>query len=447
MAAPSHQFGAARPIELLSRLAEPVMFDLQVCVCVSSLYERLKLQPSVWRWAIANGIVWVFVGSANCWAMTEPLASSASSQDMIAVQTSVPLMLAEPKLAEPINSVAVLSDRQRHPATPNTPSTSSDLISMGPDNYNPELQLPLPQPPKLRPPANDREPSVAGLQSLQTDFRNDEDTFGQQNRIIEETAQFGLRNGDKIRFKTGFDFFKQRGVESVNNVPIQVGWEHKLTSTTTLKVAAGVDVFDRLPVAPNLDVELQSQVTPGVTLFGVLEEGPYKFNAQTLDNQISAWRFGPNIYWQIDRNTSFFSLLRLGSYSDGNVEEQSFSRLERKIGQFSLALNVFNWVYRKDLESRSGYFSPPDFLVYNGEIGWEGDVFKFLRCHLSATLGQQRLKGKVDPASGYQARCTVKISPSVEADLGYASSNVQSRNVGDDNYRSNSITGQLRIKF
>ncbi len=139
--------------------------------------------------------------------------------------------------------------------------------------------------------------------------------------------------------------------------------------------------------------------------------------------------------------------MRLGNYNDGNSEVQSFSRLERKIGQFFVAANLFTWNYGDDFERKSGYFSPQDFLVYNAEAGWEGDVSKFLRCRLAANLGRQRLKGEFDNANTYQARCTVKLSPNIETDLGYNFSNVRNLDTGASAYNGNSITGQLRVKF
>ena len=140
-----------------------------------------------------------------------------------------------------------------------------------------------------------------------------------------------------------------------------------------------------------------------------------------------------------------FSLFRFGNYNDGNSEQQSFSRLERKFGQFSIAANLFNWSYQHDYEKRSGSFSPPDFLVYNAEVAWQGDIFKFLRCRISGNLGKQRLLGKVDNANNYQALCTVKMSPKIEADIGYSYSNVKNRDEpGGSIYNNRSITGQLR---
>jgi hypothetical protein len=349
------------------------------------------------------------------------------------------------------------------------------ILIAAPENFNPDLQLPpaLPEPPPnssppktpTEPPPNSSPPKTsteprtldAVLESIHTDYRYDTDNFGQTNLFFEPTAQFRLSNGNKISFKTGFNFFKQPGVESITNFPLQVGWQGKI-GQVTLQTAAGVDVFNRLPTAINFNAKVEAPISPPqvsssgqllsvVVLSGNLEQGPYKSNARTLENQITAWRFGPDLYWQIDRKTSLFSSLRLGSYNDGNSEVQSFSRLERKFGQFFLAANLFTWSFDRDLERTSGYFSPPDFLVYNAEVGWEGDIANFLRCRLATNLGQQRLKGEFDNAHTYQTQCTVKISPNIETDIGYSFSNVRNLETGGSAYGGNSLTGQLRVKF
>lgn len=339
----------------------------------------------------------------------------------------------------------------------------SPIQIAAPENFNPGLRLP-PSPAERQPTAQPTPPPASTehttpavkLESLTTDFRRDSDNFNQTNQSIEETAQFRLRNGNRFRLKTGINSFNQREFESVTNIPLQVEWEGKLDKVT-VAVGGGVDIFDRLPTALNFNVQIEApfamkvsssgQLQSGVVISTVVEQGPYKFNAQTLNNQITAWRFGPNLYWQIDPNTSLYSSLRLGSYNDGNFEQQSFSRVEHKFGQFFVAANLFNWNYRRDVEKTSGYFSPPDFLVYNGEVGWEGNVFESLRCRLAATLGQQRLKGEWDIANSYQARCTAKLSPSLEADFGYAYTNVQNRQSEGSGYNNQSFTGQLRVKF
>lgn len=340
---------------------------------------------------------------------------------------------------------------------------SETKLLAAPENFNPGLRIPPPPPPKPPkslnplPTSTEAVKPTAVLETIQTDFRNDSDNFGQRNLFIEPTVQFRLSNGNKIKFKSGFNHFKQSGVESITNVPFQVGWEGKV-GQMTVQTAAGVDFFNRLSPAVNLNAKVevpvsQPKVSPSgkllsaVILSGNLEQRPYKSNARTLDNQITAWRFGPDLYWQIDRNTSLFSSLRLGNYNDGNSEFQSFSRLERKFGQFSVAANLFTWSYASDFDRKSGYFSPPDFLVYNAEVAWQGDISKFLRCRFAANLGRQRLKDEYDNANSYQATCTAKLSPNLEADLGYIFSNVRNQDTGGSAYSGNSLTGQLRMKF
>jgi hypothetical protein len=330
------------------------------------------------------------------------------------------------------------------------------FLLAAPENFNPSLKLP---PPKVEPTPTSTEPVTpfADLENIQTDFRNNSDNFGQTNQIIEPTAQFKLQNGNIIRLKTGFNTFRQSGIESITNIPLQVGWEGKI-GDVTLQTATGIDTFNRLPTAINFNAKVEVPISPAkvasdgqltslLAISGNLEQGPYKFNAQTLDNQITAWRFGPSLFWQIDRNTSLFALYRWGSYNDGNSERQSFSRLERKLGQFSVSANLFTWNYAREVERQSGYFSPPDFLVYNAELGWEGDLFDALRCRFAITFGQQRLNGKFDNANSYQTRCTAKLAPNIEADLGYTFSNVRNRDIGESAYSNNALTGQLRLKF
>jgi hypothetical protein len=340
-------------------------------------------------------------------------------------------------------------DRQTLPTSTHA-SDLANFVVAGADNFNPGLQLPPPQPENFNPPAYSQAGATPGrgLEKLLTDFRNDHDNFGQHNRFIEETAQFRLESGDIIRFKTGFNSFEQRRVESVSNIPIQVGWEKKI-GNFNVRAAAGVDVFDRLSASPNLDLEAGAPILPSVTLTGVVEQGAYKANAQTLENHISAWRLGPNIYWQIDRDTSFFALYRWGSYSDGNTEQQSFSRLERKFGQFSIAANLFTWSFEKDAESRKGYFSPPDFLVYSGEIAWQGNVFEWLRCRAAVTLGRQRLKGDFSGGNSYQALCTAKLSPSINKsnDKRQAVNLIKTRlRIGESNLKPDHFTVRQWVK-
>jgi hypothetical protein len=439
-----------------------------------SLYTDLILRYLKLQWGVIGSVgIWTLSGTMlqaaephnNWYSPTESTERIIkSSPEYLSVNSEL-LTQAEVKAATP--TALNFGESAFSKPAPEQLKPTPVLIA-APENFNPSLRVPPPKPPAPEPPqpsensnpsATSSEPvePFAVLENIQTDYRYDSDNFGQNNLFIEPTAQFRLSNGNKILVKTGFDYFEQRGVESVTNIPFQIGWQGKI-GEVTLQTAAGVDLFNRLPTAINLNAKveapiLQPQVSSSGKLLSLmtvsvnLEQGPYKSNARTLENEITAWRYGPDLYWQIDRYTSLFSSLRLGNYNDGNSEVQTFSRLERKFGQFSVAANLFSWSYDRDLERTSGYFSPNDFLVYNAELAWEGDISNFLRCRLAANLGRQRLKGEFDNASTYQTRCTVKVLPNIEADIGYSLSNVRNQDTGGSTYEGNSLTGQLRIKF
>jgi hypothetical protein len=339
----------------------------------------------------------------------------------------------------------------------------------GADNFNPDLKLSPPReqisipPPPLPPTQSTPSPgansgSVEGtgvkpapvgvpfavLEGIQPNIHNDWNNSGQVNRIIESTAILRLNNGDRILFTTGYNTYEQLDTKTATNIPLGIDWETKINS---LKVRSGVGV-DILSGAttPNFNLKVDYPLTTGLTVSADLQQGAYKFNAKTIENQISALRYGPSVFWQLDKDTSLFSSLKLGSYSDSNQEQQSFSRIERKFGEFSVAGNLFTWNYKNSTDK--GYFAPPDFLVYTGEVAWEGSVIRdVLNCRLSASLGGQNVNSTSSDAGGYQTKCTAKISPNLEADLGYSFSNVKSTVPTTSNANSQSILGQVRVKF
>jgi hypothetical protein len=347
-------------------------------------------------------------------------------------------------------------------------SSSPQLIA-GADNFNPDLklsppreQIPIPPPPspptQLAPSPRANSGSVEGtgvksapvgvpfavLEELQPNIRNDWNNSDQVNRTIESTAIFRLNNGDRVLFTTGYDSYEQSGVKTVTNIPLGINWETKINS---LKISPGVGVdLSSGSTTPNFNLKVDYPLMTGLTVSADLQQGAYKFNAKTIENQISAFRYGPSIFWQIDKDTSLFSSLKLGNYSDNNQEQQSFSRIERKLGEFSVAGNLFTWNYKNPTDQ--GYFTPPDFLVYTGEVAWEGSVIRdTLRCRLSASLGGQHVNAQNSDAGGYQTKCTAKISPNIEADLGYSFSNIKSHDSGNSPATSQSISSQIRVKF
>lgn len=342
----------------------------------------------------------------------------------------------------------------------------SRLFIASPENFNPELKLPTPSKLEVEPQQERQEepnfdqiekttPPLFTIESITPNFRLDQDNYGQTNQIIEQMLKLRLRNGDTLSIKTGFNTFNQEEIEVVNNIPIYLGWQGEIEQ---LKVAidGGIDLFDRLSPAPSLNLNLSTLVDSRsknnqpysfLTLSAAVKHEPYKFNAETLENSISFWRFSPSLYWQINPNLTLFSVAQLGWFSDGNQEFQTFSRLEQKVDDFTLALNLFSWSFQSDMFQQSGYFSPADFLVYNAEVAWNKEIFDFLVCRVSASVGKQRLNGSLDNAITYNALCTSKISPNIELDLGYGFSNVRNSETGDSAYNNETFTGQMRIKF
>ena len=191
-------------------------------------------------------------------------------------------------------------------------------------------------------------------------------------------------------------------------------------------------------------------VSSTTTVAMSVEQGPYTFNAQTLDNQISRWQYGPELYWQITPETSLFSQLSFNNHSDGNQALQSFSRLERTIGEAATAnISIATASYDQDVIETSGYFSPSDFLVIAAELSWQESIGNNVSCGLSGSIGQQRLNGEWAVAYQNQATCSVQFSPVAQLDIGYRISNTSNGQslFSDNAYSNQSIFGGVRIEF
>lgn len=288
---------------------------------------------------------------------------------------------------------------------------------------------------------------VRDIQAVQstTSFRSEHQKDGQANQSIQQTLRFRIANSDTVQeVKAGISSFEQRGFEKLNNIPLEVGIEGK-AGQVDIRAAVGADFFNRLDSVPRVMTEVGGEILPNVRLAVVTEYGAYKFNVESLENEITAFQLGPDIYWQIDRSTGLFALYRWGSYNDGNYEHQFFGRIERRIGDFFVAGSLFNWSYAEDLNN--GYFAPPDFLTYAGEVGWEANLSDPFKCKLSASLGKQRFIGELTNANTYKARCTAKISSDFEADLGYIYTNIRDQATGNNSNKSEVVTGQIRFIF
>jgi hypothetical protein len=346
--------------------------------------------------------------------------------------------------AAPMLAPDILVDRHSSSAT----IRSRSLLIAGADNFNPDLTLPLPRANiKLPPPEANFSKEVvpfAVLEELQTNIHHDREHTSQVNQIIEETAIFRLNNNERVSITTGFNRYEQPGARTITNIPVGINWETKINALK-VRPGVGVDILNGA-VNPNFNLQVDYPIMTGLTVSADIQQGAYKANAKTIENNISALRYGPSLYWQIDQDTSLFSSLHRGSYSDRNQEQQSFSRIEHKFDEFSVAGNLFTWNYQNPTDK--GYFAPSDFLVYTGEVAWQGSVVKdFLNCRLSIELGGQIFNTQSSGAGSYQSKCTAKISPNLEADFGYKFSNITSQESGASLANNQSITGQIRWKF
>lgn len=206
-----------------------------------------------------------------------------------------------------------------------------------PENLNPGLFIPLPSSlpdlgssePATLESGNNTETSdlTWTINGLTVKFSDELSNFDQSNRFLETTITGELNNGDRISFTTGLNTFAQPTTNPIINVPIRISWTGTMGDFTTT-IGGGVDIFNQSSLTLTAHASTTVSLGRQATLSLFVDQGPYKFNAITLDNQITSLRYGPNLYWQITPSLSLFSLARWGHYNDSNHEQQSFSRLE-----------------------------------------------------------------------------------------------------------------------
>ena len=321
--------------------------------------------------------------------------------------------------------------------------------AFSPDNGLPPPAENIPVEPFVEPTDEERKAFIQ-WNGLDIETNSDFNNFGESSWSVLPTLSGQLANGNQIGITSGFNQFNQSDFESVSHIPLTLSWQGDINDVQ-LQVSGGIDFFNRLPADTHASTTLTTPIGQDSFVSVSVEQGPYLFNAQTLENEISRWHYGPELYWQISPELSLFSKVRLGNYSDGNWEQQSFSRLERKIGETaSVALNVINQSFQRSVENTSGYFSPRDFLVATAELAWQEQIADPLSCGLLGSVGQQRLAGEWALAYSGQALCTVDIGSALQVDLGYQFNNVsndQSALVDDSAYSNQQIIGGIRVRF
>ncbi len=289
---------------------------------------------------------------------------------------------------------------------------------------------------------------LAEIQAIQLESRyeREENSSGELNQFLTQAAKFRFHNSNTLqRISVGVGSFQQDFFTPLNNTNVEFGIEGQIDKLK-LDSAIGFDVFDRLPTVPRFFLEAEYPITTDLSLAGIVRYQAYKKNVQTLENHLAAWQFNPSLFWQIDRDTWLFLYYQLGLYNDGNVEHQFVAKAERSFGDFFVSGLLFGWSYQKD--PQTGYFAPPGFFLYSGEVGWEGEVFKNTECRLSVGLGQQSYLDRIQDSFTYQARCNVAFSDDFGIELGYRHSNnpwYSGNNSGDFNQET--FYGQLKFSF
>lgn len=410
-------------------------------------------------------------------ATAEPADSPADSPDSWLALTEVPDTAQQAWRPDLFSTSA--HDLQASLTLPTRPRESgispaiAPVLLAGPQQLNPGLTVsppvpgqaqdlqrpePAPMPNTAAPPSPIESLSEAqgepprpwiSWEAIAVNFESHSDQLEQNSWQISSSVQGTLSNGDRLQFTTGYAQFSQPGIARVDHAPVTFLWQGD-RGRLGLEIGAGLDFYDRLPTDTHFNGKVSAQVSDSATVAIALDQGPQFANAQTLDNQISRWRYGPELYWQITPKSSLFSQLQFGNYSDGNAEQQSLTRLERQIGESATAaVTLSNIRFQQDAARTRGYFSPPDFLSVMAELSWQEPLGESLSCSIAGSLGQQRLNSQWAVAYRTQASCRVDLSPTIQANLGYQFSNLSDQRSAFElsTYSAQSIVGGIRIRL
>ena len=204
------------------------------------------------------------------------------------------------------------------------------------------------------------------------------------------------------------------------------------------------------------DAGLTVPVLPNMFIGATVERTPMKYAPSVLETpeKTTFTSYGPNLYWQIDSKTTLTSFFNFLQYNDGNRSQLSYTKLKRSLGNFSVAANLVTSSFERDASFTSGYYSPADFLLYNGEIGWQGDITKELNFRVQFNLGEQRSQGEFSNALYTEAQLTAKVNPKLNAFIKYSYGELDQityyRNMGvnqDNLYNQSLLTGQVQYTF
>ncbi len=376
---------------------------------------------------------------------------AADSAHQLAFTTRI-----EPSLNSNPNNLPILiaGPQDLNPGLSSPPQPLPSLIPNNP-SFPPSDELPT-EPVPISP-STFEQPTVKAAErpfiewsDLEIGISSDFNNFGESSWSILPSLNGQLANGNTVSLSTGFSQFDQTDFETVTHTPLTLSWQGK-AGGVAIEASGGINLFDRLSADTHADAAATFPLGKKANLSLSVAQGPYLINAQTLENQISRWQYGPDLYWEMSPKTRLFSTLRLGNYSDGNFEQQSFSRIERQIGETAtVALNLINQSFQQSAEETSGYFSPRDFLVATAEMSWQEKITEGFSCGALGSVGQQRLAGEWALAYSGRALCTIDIAAALQVDLGYQFSNVssdQSALLEDSAFSNQQVIGSIRVRF
>lgn len=291
------------------------------------------------------------------------------------------------------------------------------------------------------------------LDNIQIDSSYQSDNFNLKIFSLEPSITFKFSNGHKLSLKSGFISLKdQPFFRDVTIYPVRLGWEGNLEQFA-LKAGITSYQYDRLPNAVGFDAGINFPILPNLFFGATLERTPMKYAPSTLEipGTSTYTAYGSSLFWLIDPDTSLLGFINFININDGNAGSISLTKLKRNFGQFFLAANLVTTSYAKD--SAPAIFTPQDFLIYNGEIGWQGDLAEGINLRAQVNLGEQRLRGEWTNALYYEIQLTAKLSQAIDAFLNYNFGKFDQTTYfrqlagTSELYSRSLITGQIRIRF
>lgn len=291
------------------------------------------------------------------------------------------------------------------------------------------------------------------IDGVQLDSSYQSDNFNLKIFSLEPSVTFRLANGNKLSLKAGvINLRDQAFFRDVNIYPIRLGWEGNVDKFA-LKAGTTFYTYDRLRSDLGFDAGFNVALLPNLFFGGTIERTPMKYAPSTLEipGITNYTAYGPSLFWAIDPDTSLFGFISFININDGNAGSISLTKLKRNLGQFFIAANVVTTSYAKD--SAPFIFTPQDFFIYNGEVGWQGDLAQGINFKAQVNLGEQRLKGEWTNAFYYEMQLTAKISEAIDAFINYNFGKFDQTTYfrqaagTSDLYSRSLITAQIRLRF